>query len=136
MAVAQPLAPDVSTGSLLCVVSPTAIRQQEQTPLEALLAACPTCFLQPFVFFVSWQGVLTLAFSGFPPALVELKSAMAEACPELPPENHGSKWPKARLDFQFLLPLFAYAEHTCGHPSSSHVVRHRFNLSRSVFLSV
>lgn len=94
MALALPLSREISAGSLQCLTSATASRQQEQTPLEAVLAACPTCFLQPYVFFVSWQGVLTLAFSGFPPALLELKGAISEACPELPQENPGSKWPK------------------------------------------
>lgn len=97
MALALPLSRETSTVSLQCLASATATRQQEQTPLEAVLAACHTCFLQPYVFFVSWQGVLTLAFTGFPPALVELKSNIYEACPELPPENPGSKWPKTTL---------------------------------------
>jgi hypothetical protein len=32
------------------------------SPLEELLSKTPTSFLQPYCFFVSWQGVLTLAF--------------------------------------------------------------------------
>ena len=67
---------------------------QGRTQLEHLVASCPTCFLQPSVFFVSWQGVLTMAYSGFPPALISLKAAIADACPGLPPEKAGSKWPK------------------------------------------
>jgi len=30
--------------------------------LEALIGATPRCHLTPFSFFVSWQGVLTLAY--------------------------------------------------------------------------
>jgi hypothetical protein len=97
MALPLPLSRETSTVSLQCLASATATRQQVQTPLEAVLAACHTCFLQPYVFFVSWQGVLTLAFTGFPPALIELKDNIYEACPELPPENPGSKWPKVRF---------------------------------------
>ena len=33
------------------------------TPLEALIARTRPCCLRPFRFFVSWQGVLTLAYT-------------------------------------------------------------------------
>ena len=33
------------------------------TPLEALIAQTHGCCLRPFRFFVSWQGVLTLAYT-------------------------------------------------------------------------
>ena len=33
------------------------------TPLEALVADTRRCCLRPFRFFVSWQGVLTLAYT-------------------------------------------------------------------------
>ncbi len=33
------------------------------TSLEALIARTRTCCLRPFRFFVSWQGVLTLAYT-------------------------------------------------------------------------
>ncbi len=33
------------------------------TPLEALIARTRMCCLRPFRFFVSWQGVLTLAYT-------------------------------------------------------------------------
>jgi hypothetical protein len=59
---------------------------------------CPClAFLQPFAFFVSWNGVLTLAFAGFTPALLDLKRRVATAHPALPRENPGSLWPKASL---------------------------------------
>lgn len=32
------------------------------TLLESLIAETPRCLLKPFAFFVSWQGVLTLAY--------------------------------------------------------------------------
>ena len=47
---------------------------------------------------MSRQGVLTLAFSGFPPALEALKAALAAHHGEaLPAENPGSRWPKSSL---------------------------------------
>mmetsp|Transcript_14691 Transcript_14691/g.37746 ORF Transcript_14691/g.37746 Transcript_14691/m.37746 type:complete len:263 (+) Transcript_14691:272-1060(+) len=65
--------------------------------LQALIAATPRCLLNPVRFFVSWNGVLTLVYSGFPPALVKLKAAMRGSFEALPTENPGSKWPKTTL---------------------------------------
>ncbi|PRW44592.1 hypothetical protein C2E21_6681 [Chlorella sorokiniana] len=66
-------------------------------PLEAQLAASRASFLHPQAFFVSWQGVLTLAYSGFTGALLDLKQRVTAAHPTLPPENPGSKWPKTSI---------------------------------------
>jgi hypothetical protein len=38
-------------------------RSAGYTPLEALVADTRRCCLRPFRFFVSWQGVLTLAYT-------------------------------------------------------------------------
>ena len=38
------------------------------TPLEALIAQTRQCCLRPFRFFVSWQGVLTLAYTCVSPS--------------------------------------------------------------------
>jgi hypothetical protein len=67
------------------------------TPLLRELEATPISYLHPAAFFVSWHGVLTLAFRGFTPALVDLKARVAQTCPALPPESPGSLWPKASL---------------------------------------
>lgn len=69
----------------------------EVPPLVAALEAARPCCLQPLAFFVSWQGVLTLAYSGFPPALLGLKAAVDAAAPALPAESPGSRWPKTSL---------------------------------------
>ena len=37
-----------------------------------LLAGVPSCKVEPAEFFVAWQGVLTVAYAGLPPALVEV----------------------------------------------------------------
>lgn len=55
------------------------------------------CLVHPLQFFVAWQGVITLAYSGFPPSLAALKKGLAEAHPGLGPENPGSRWPKTSL---------------------------------------
>eukprot|EP00955_Chlamydomonas_euryale_P095862 364965-Chlamydomonas_euryale.AAC.14 len=62
-----------------------------QPRLDALLAQTPACVLMPCRFFVSWSGVLTLAYTGFPPALERLKRDLSDAIPTLPKENPGSK---------------------------------------------
>ena len=48
-------------------------------------------------FFVSWNSVVTLAYSGFSRTLLALKRGIEEGIPGLTPENSGSKWPKTTL---------------------------------------
>lgn len=69
----------------------------ELTPLEVMVKAAPSCYFEPFQFFVSWQGVLTLAYRGFPPSLAKLKQQLTAQSRALPPENPGSRWPKTSL---------------------------------------
>ena len=50
-------------------------------------------------YFVAWNGVLVLAYAGFPPPLAALKASLnadADAL-GLRPEQFGSKWPKTTL---------------------------------------
>lgn len=53
--------------------APAAQRGSSESQLEYLCRQSSACVLRPYCFFVSWQGVLTLAYRGFPPALVGLK---------------------------------------------------------------
>lgn len=48
-------------------------------------------------FFVSWSGVLVLAYTGFPQPLLNVKAMMDSECTGIAPENPGSKWPKTSL---------------------------------------
>ncbi|KAL3901746.1 MAG: hypothetical protein SGCHY_000374 [Lobulomycetales sp.] len=69
-----------------------------ERPSQAVLAAvskCPSVALSARTFFVAWNGVLCLAFSGFPRPLAALKTALL--LHPGPPENFGSKWPKISL---------------------------------------
>ena len=60
-------------------------------------SAC-ACKLSPCGFFIAWNGVLTLVYSGFPPSLVALKAALSDSADcGLTPENFGSRWPKTTL---------------------------------------
>ncbi|GBG63916.1 hypothetical protein CBR_g39921 [Chara braunii] len=52
--------------------------------------------LRAKAFFVAWQGVLTIAYSGMPPAMLELREAFEQRFPYLK-ENPGSRWPKTTL---------------------------------------
>ncbi|KAJ3257832.1 hypothetical protein HDU77_002517 [Chytriomyces hyalinus] len=63
--------------------------------LEDMIADTRQTRLEPKAFFVAWRGVLTLAFTGFPVELVELKQRL-DTLP-LRRENQGSKWPKMTL---------------------------------------
>ena len=44
------------------LISAASVGTHHSTELQALLAKTSTSFLQPVSFFVSWQGVLTLAY--------------------------------------------------------------------------
>jgi len=65
--------------------------------LDKILESTSTSYVKPYAFFISWQGVLTLAFTGFPPAILEMKEQIDAQHPALPPESSGSKWPKSSL---------------------------------------
>ncbi|CAL5222100.1 g4409 [Coccomyxa viridis] len=65
--------------------------------LTMLVQRTPTSLLEPLTFFVSWQGVPTLVFRGFPPAITQLKGVFERMHPTLPKENPGSRWPKTSL---------------------------------------
>eukprot|EP00879_Flechtneria_rotunda_P011304 GHRR01011809.1.p1 GENE.GHRR01011809.1~~GHRR01011809.1.p1 ORF type:complete len:303 (+),score=102.57 GHRR01011809.1:136-1044(+) len=69
----------------------------QDTQLEYLIKNTQACVLRPYCFFVSWQGVLTLAYRGFPKPLVALKEHISDFYPALPKESPGSKWPKTSL---------------------------------------
>jgi hypothetical protein len=75
-------------------------QQQQQlageTQLAYLCRNTQACVLRPYCFFVSWQGVLTLAYRGFPAPLAALKQAVPGFYGGLPKESPGSKWPKTR----------------------------------------
>jgi hypothetical protein len=58
---------------------------------DTLIRATSDCTLRPAAFFVAWNGVLTLVYTGFPPSLERLKSALNKEPLGLPLENFGSK---------------------------------------------
>jgi hypothetical protein len=66
--------------------------------LQSCVAETEGFALRPRACFVAWSGVLTLVFSGWPPAVTRLKSQLAQHHSEsLPPENSGSRFPKVTL---------------------------------------
>lgn len=50
-----------------------------------------TLLFPPRRFFVSWSGVLVLAYQGFSPSLEALKDHISREAGSLPKENPGSK---------------------------------------------
>lgn len=62
--------------------------------LTAQVADCPANMLLPKAFFVSWHGVMTMAYEGFSKGILDLKASLEARFPSLPSENEGSKWPK------------------------------------------
>jgi hypothetical protein len=72
----------------------------DETRLAYLARQASPCLLTPKAFFVSWQGVITLAYEGFPPQLAQLKAALTDAHGNdgaLPKESPGSRWPKSSI---------------------------------------
>lgn len=67
------------------------------TSLDTIISHCAPCQLTPAYLFISWQGVLTLAYRGLPAPLEALKHDLHEAYPALPAENPGARWPKTTL---------------------------------------
>ncbi|XP_024395881.1 uncharacterized protein [Physcomitrium patens] len=65
--------------------------------LACMIGSTLACRFEVAEFFVSWQGVLTLAFTGFPDALLELKTQVEEFYPGVMKEFPGSKWPKVSI---------------------------------------
>lgn len=65
--------------------------------LASLVSSTQACRFEVAEFFVSWQGVLTVAYTGFPDALLQLKSQIADCYPGLVKEFPGSKWPKTSI---------------------------------------
>lgn len=57
--------------------------------LDNIIASSQAGVLRPYAFFVSWQGVLTLAYKGWNPALRTLKHNINEVLLSLPKENPG-----------------------------------------------
>lgn len=72
------------------------------TPAEDAIDSMVTSFANRCAFrgrsvFVAWNGVLTLAYSGWPEGLVHFKASLEMAIPGIQRENPGSKWPKTSL---------------------------------------
>ncbi|KAF5832696.1 hypothetical protein DUNSADRAFT_11341 [Dunaliella salina] len=66
--------------------------------IEQYAKAAQPAYLRPLQFFPAWQGVLTLAFSGFPPSFKKLKEDINEnLAAAIPKESPGSMWPKMTL---------------------------------------
>jgi len=68
-----------------------------QKTLTDIIAQAPKTTVQLGQFFVSWNGVLTLAYKGFSPSLLQVKRAITESLQGLRQENDGSRWPKTTL---------------------------------------
>ncbi|MEW5302617.1 MAG: hypothetical protein WDW38_008026 [Sanguina aurantia] len=71
--------------------------QRVPLSVDTLTAQASPAVLRPLGFLVSWQGVLALAYTGWPPSLLHLKQQLNSAFASLPKESPGSLWPKTSL---------------------------------------
>eukprot|EP00978_Attheya_sp_CCMP212_P015039 scaffold38670_cov50-Attheya_sp.AAC.5 len=74
-----------------------------ETACSTVLSAASECNvtkLEPKAYFVAWNGVLCLMFTGFPPSLEHLKNLLNDGSNNAwKKEGFGSKWPKVTLGF-------------------------------------
>ena len=64
--------------------------------VERIIRITPTCFLKPKCFFVAWNSVIVLVFTGWPEPIDTMKSELSSSC-TLCQEYFGSKFPKITL---------------------------------------
>jgi hypothetical protein len=62
-----------------------------EAPLDRLVCSSSQSVMRPLRFFVSWSGVVVLAYEGFSPALELLKHQLNSSFHSLPPENPGPR---------------------------------------------
>lgn len=65
--------------------------------VRSIVEKYPKSIMEVGEFFISWNGVATLAYRGFNPILLNIKREIETNIPGLNPENSGSKWPKTTL---------------------------------------
>ena len=97
-AVAAPLSSstDESTRTLRALL----VSELDALRVRSLIHGMQSCALRPRSFFIAWNGVLVLTYSGFPPALAELKARLNDPNASglhLKKEGFGSMWPKSTL---------------------------------------
>lgn len=65
--------------------------------LRSVVQNYPKNIMEAGEFFISWNGVLTLAYRGFNPVLLKMKREIEDKTSGLQAENPGSKWPKITI---------------------------------------
>lgn len=65
--------------------------------IKDIVSLIPTTVVRPREFFIAWSGVPTLAYDGFTPSLLKIKSEIGKQIKGLKKEKPGSKWPKTTL---------------------------------------
>lgn len=69
----------------------------EKTIVADVIRKAKKTKMQLNQFFISWNGVPTLAYQGYPPSLLNVKKEINDRLPGLREENEGTKWPKTTL---------------------------------------
>ena len=69
----------------------------EKHIIRHIVAAHQKTQVKASEFFISWNGVPTIAYKGFSPALLQIKEEITSHFSSLCKENPGSKWPKTTL---------------------------------------
>ncbi|KAL2649486.1 hypothetical protein R1flu_017614 [Riccia fluitans] len=65
--------------------------------LIPIISRAQACKYEAMEYFLAWQGVLTIAYTGIPSSIVKLKQEVEQNLKGLRKENPGSKWPKTTI---------------------------------------
>jgi hypothetical protein len=68
--------------------------QTEHNIVKEIVSQYTQTSVSAHQFFISWNSVATLAYTGFSRTLLAIKRGIEDGIPGLKPENQGSKWPK------------------------------------------
>ena len=78
------------------MMSTSNLKTNHMSSVEKIISITPTCYLKPKSFFVAWNSVITLVFTGWPEPIDTMKTELENAhllCSEF----FGSKFPKITL---------------------------------------
>lgn len=78
------------------LISSSMNNNRKMSRVEKIISITPTCYLKPKSFFVAWNSVITLVFTGWPEPIDTMKTELSSSC-TICKEFFGSKFPKITI---------------------------------------
>jgi len=91
-----PKTKQATSNSLIHSLSSKQKNKSNISTVEKIISITPTCYLKPKAFFVAWNSVITLVFTGWPEPIDTMKSELSSQV-NICKEMFGSKFPKITL---------------------------------------